>query len=60
MAITVATSETLSEWNAWLDLIEAVHTGIIDGPIGRYIDVSDPDGLIIQLHTPEHPNVEES
>jgi catechol 2,3-dioxygenase-like lactoylglutathione lyase family enzyme len=60
VAITVATSETLSEWNAWLDLIEAVHTGIIDGPVGRYIDVSDPDGLIIQLHTPERPNVEAS
>ena len=60
VAIAVDTSETLSKWNSWLDQIEVAHTGIINGPLGWYIDVSDPDGLIVQLHTPEHPSVEES
>jgi catechol 2,3-dioxygenase-like lactoylglutathione lyase family enzyme len=60
VAIAVDSSETLSKWSSWLDQIEAVHTGIIDGPLGRYIDISDPDGLIAQLHTLEHPSVEES
>ena len=60
VAIAVGAYETLSEWDSWLDQIEAVHTAPIEGPLGWYIDISDPDGLIVQLHTPEHPSVEES
>jgi catechol 2,3-dioxygenase-like lactoylglutathione lyase family enzyme len=60
VALAVDTSKSLSQWDAWLNQVGAVHTGIVKGPFGWYIDISDPDGLIVQLHTPEHPSVEES
>jgi catechol 2,3-dioxygenase-like lactoylglutathione lyase family enzyme len=58
--LAVASREALSKWDSWLEEIGATHTGVVEGPLGWYIDVSDPDGLIVQLHTPEHPSVEES
>jgi len=56
----VASREALSKWDSWLEESGVTHTGVVEGPLGWYIDVSDPDGLIVQLHTPEHPSVEES
>jgi predicted enzyme related to lactoylglutathione lyase len=60
VAIAVDSLETLLEWDAWLKKREAVHSPVVESAIGRYIDISDPDGLILQLHTPEQPSVEES
>jgi predicted enzyme related to lactoylglutathione lyase len=60
VAIAVDSLESLSEWNAWLNQMETVHSPIVEGALGWYIDISDPDGLIVQLHTPEYPSVEES
>jgi len=58
--LAVASREALSKWDSWLEEIGVTHTGVVEGPLGWYIDVPDPDGLIVQLHTPEHPSVEES
>lgn len=58
--LAVESREALSKWDSWLEEVGAVHGGMVEGPLGWYIDVSDPDGLIVQLHTPEHPSVEES
>lgn len=60
LAITVDPPGTISGWDAWLTQIKAVHSPMVEGPLGKFIDVSDPDRIIIQLHTPEHPTVEES
>lgn len=59
-AMAVDSRETLSEWDEWLTRVDAPHTPIERSALGWYIDISDPDGLIVQLHTPEHPSVEES
>jgi catechol 2,3-dioxygenase-like lactoylglutathione lyase family enzyme len=58
--LAVASRDALSQWEPWLEAIGAVHTGTVEGPLGWHIDVSDPDRLIVQLHTPEHPSVEEA
>ena len=60
VVLAVASREVLSKWDSWLEEIGVTHTGVVEGPLGWYIDGSDPDGLIVQLHTPEHPSVEES
>jgi catechol-2,3-dioxygenase len=60
MAIDVGASQALSQWKAWLTRSEIAHSGIVDGPLGQYIALSDPDGLIVQLHTREHPSMEEA
>ena len=60
VAIAVDSSEALSGWDSWLNQIDAVHSPMVQGALGWYIDISGPDGLIIQLHTPEHPSVEDS
>jgi predicted enzyme related to lactoylglutathione lyase len=60
IAIAVDSLQTLAEWDTWLKKIEAVHSPAVNGAIGWYIDIPDPDGLILQLHTPEQPSVEES
>ncbi len=58
--MAVDSPETLSEWDAWLTQVDPTHTPMERSALGWHIDISDPDGLIVQLHTPEHPSVEES
>lgn len=60
VAISVDSRETLSEWDVWFNQIDARHSPMFAGAVGWYIDILDPDGLIVQLHTPEHPSVEDS
>jgi hypothetical protein len=60
VGVAVESRGVLSRWEAWLQEAGAVHSGIVEGPLGCHIDVCDPDGLIVQLHTPEHPSVEEA
>ncbi len=60
VAITVDSRTALSDWDSWLNQIDAVHSPMVQGVLGWYIDISGPDGLIVQLHTPEHPSVEDS
>jgi len=36
------------------------HPALVEGPPSAGTSMSPTDGLIVQLHTPEHPTVEES
>jgi catechol 2,3-dioxygenase-like lactoylglutathione lyase family enzyme len=60
VAMAIDSREALSGWDSWLNQIDAVHSPMVQGVLGWYIDISGPDGLIVQLHTPEHPSVEDS
>ena len=60
VALAVDSPQTLSEWDTSLTQRKIVHSPIVAGALGWHINVSDPDGLILQLHTPEQPSVEDS
>jgi catechol 2,3-dioxygenase-like lactoylglutathione lyase family enzyme len=60
LAVAVGGPEILRAWDARLERMEIAHTPVTQGPFGSYIELSDPDGLTVQLHTPEHPSVEEA
>lgn len=52
--------EDLSGWMDYLD-----HAGIERGPVGvgprgSHVSVVDPDGLVIELHTPVQPSTEDA
>jgi len=43
--------------DAWVDYLDRSGIGrgeLVDGHLGRYVDVADPDGLLVELHTMGH------
>jgi catechol 2,3-dioxygenase-like lactoylglutathione lyase family enzyme len=42
----------LEAWPAHLDGLGVSHSGIVDGHLGRCLRIRDPDGVLIELHTP--------
>jgi catechol 2,3-dioxygenase-like lactoylglutathione lyase family enzyme len=50
----------LDAWLAYLDGLRVAHSGIVDGHLGECLHVSDPDGLVIELHTRPHPSADEA
>jgi catechol 2,3-dioxygenase-like lactoylglutathione lyase family enzyme len=54
---------TAADLPAWIDELERL--GISHGPVmqsstGYFVEVIDPNGMVVQLHTEGQPNVEES
>lgn len=52
--------DDLPEWSDYLDRIGIEHTPLERGPRGDHLSVSDPDGLVIELHTLAQPSTEET
>jgi hypothetical protein len=50
----------LQSWPAHLDGLGVGHSGIIDGHLGRCLRVWDPDGVVVELHTPTQPSADEA
>jgi catechol-2,3-dioxygenase len=50
--------QDLREWVAHLDGIGVSHSGITDGHLGECLRLCDPDGLVIELHTPSQPSAD--
>ena len=48
----------LEEWVAYLDEVAVPHSGIADGHLGQCIRLRDPDGLVVELHTPSQPSAD--
>jgi catechol-2,3-dioxygenase len=48
----------LREWVAYLDALAVSHSGITDGHLGECLRLRDPDGLVIELHTPYQPSAD--
>jgi catechol 2,3-dioxygenase-like lactoylglutathione lyase family enzyme len=53
------TADDLSAWVDELDRLGAVHGEVTRSSVGYFIEVMDPNGTVVQLHTAEQPNVEE-
>jgi catechol 2,3-dioxygenase-like lactoylglutathione lyase family enzyme len=50
----------LEEWSDWLDSVGAAHRDLAYGEPGWFLDVLDPDGIVIRLHSSEEPSLEEA
>ena len=60
VALSVGDSVDLDHWCTRLDTTGTKHTSPAEGHVGWYVEVSDPDGLIIQLHTIGQPTADEA
>ena len=53
------TADDLSAWVDELDRLGVIHGQVTRSSAGYFIEVTDPNGIVVQLHTAEQPNVEE-
>lgn len=53
------TTDDLSAWVDELDRLGATHGQVTRSSVGQFVEVIDPCGTVVQLHTREQPNVEE-
>jgi catechol 2,3-dioxygenase-like lactoylglutathione lyase family enzyme len=60
MALSVGDSDELDRWCTRLDTLGTEHTPPAEGHLGWYVEVPDPDGLVIQLHTIGQPTADEA
>ena len=55
IALSVGAVDDLTQWCTYLDALGVSHSAPAEGHLGWYVEVPDPDGLIIQLHTIGQP-----
>jgi catechol 2,3-dioxygenase-like lactoylglutathione lyase family enzyme len=60
IALSVRTHSDLAQWCAYLDGLGVAHSRPAEGHLGWYVEVPDPDELIVQLHTIEQPTSDEA
>ena len=60
LALEVQDQGALGAWVDRLDGLGITHSGVREGHLGSYLEVADPDGVVVQLHTAEHPSADEA
>lgn len=60
ITLAVAAPEDLERWVERLDHLSVVHGSIEEGHLGPYLEVPDPDGIVVRLHHGPLPYVEEA
>ena len=60
LALCVGDRHNLEVWCSHLGQLGLEHSPIIEGHIGYSVQVPDPDGIFIQLHTSGHPSADEA
>jgi catechol-2,3-dioxygenase len=60
VAFQVPTRHELDEWEAHLDRLGVTHTRASAAHLGWCVNIPDPDGIVVQLHTPEQPSADEA
>jgi len=60
VALEVGTSDELTRWCTRLDTLGIDHSEPAEGHLGWYVEVPDPDGLVIRLHTAAQPTADEA
>ena len=53
------TTDDLSAWATELEQLGVIHGHVTRSSAGYFIEVTDPNGIVVQLHTAEQPNAEE-
>ncbi|MGO9029548.1 MAG: VOC family protein [Acidimicrobiales bacterium] len=59
LGLAVASRDDLEQWILRLDDLDTGHGSVLRGHVGWYVEVPDPDGIVVQLHTEGQPDVEE-
>jgi catechol 2,3-dioxygenase-like lactoylglutathione lyase family enzyme len=60
LALGVGDRTDLEHWGRRLDGMGIDHSKVLKGHTGWLMDVVDPDGMLVQLHTMEHPTADEA
>jgi catechol 2,3-dioxygenase-like lactoylglutathione lyase family enzyme len=60
IALSIGGVDDLTQWCTRLDTLGVNCSAPAEGHLGWYIEVPDPDGLIIQLHTIGQPTADEA
>jgi catechol 2,3-dioxygenase-like lactoylglutathione lyase family enzyme len=60
LGLTVANRDELQRWMARLRDMDVPHRPIEQGHLGWYLDVPDPDGILVRFHTGTAPDAEEA
>ncbi len=60
LGFATANRDELTVWIRRLDGLGVGHGDVTDGHTGSLVEVSDPDGLVVQLHTSEQPDADET
>lgn len=60
VAMTVPDRAELTTWVDALDRMDQVHSTVQEGHLGWYVDLPDPDGILIRLHTATRFDAEEA
>ncbi|HLX87545.1 MAG TPA: VOC family protein [Acidimicrobiales bacterium] len=60
LALEVDGQAALEDWLEHLDRQGLQHSPVQEGHLGLFAEVADPDGLVVQLHTADHPSADEA
>jgi catechol 2,3-dioxygenase-like lactoylglutathione lyase family enzyme len=60
LGFSVGNHGWLQQWFEKLDHLGISHGPLEEGHLGWYMDVPDPDGILIRLHTGTAPDAEEA
>jgi catechol 2,3-dioxygenase-like lactoylglutathione lyase family enzyme len=60
LSLAVAAPDDLDRWVERLDELSIAHGSIEEGHLGAYLEVPDPDGIVVRLHCGTLPYVEEA
>ena len=60
IAFSVGDVDDLTRWCTRLDVLGVGHSAPAEGHLGWYVEVPDPDGHIIELHTTGEPAADEA
>ncbi|HUO48936.1 MAG TPA: VOC family protein [Acidimicrobiales bacterium] len=60
LALQVPGQTALGTWVEHLDAAGVAHSGVREGHLGLLVELTDPDGVVVQLHTAEHPSADEA
>jgi catechol 2,3-dioxygenase-like lactoylglutathione lyase family enzyme len=60
LALEVGGQPALYDWVEHLDGLGVAHSGVREGHLGLLLEVPDRDGVLVQLHTAEHPSGDEA
>jgi catechol 2,3-dioxygenase-like lactoylglutathione lyase family enzyme len=60
VALCAGDGDDLMDWLAYLDERGIEHSPVLEGHLGLFIQLEDPDGLLVQLHTKGQPAADEA
>jgi catechol 2,3-dioxygenase-like lactoylglutathione lyase family enzyme len=60
LGLSVGSSAEMDEWRRQLDQLAVEHSELEEGHLGTYLDVPDPDGIVVRLHTGSVPDAEDA